>query len=63
MTMSRWYQHVFSGQQVEVKTLDEDDQYAGVSVWSRIAAPPEAVKPEPLAAPEPVKKAAPKKKA
>ena len=37
--MARWYQHVFSGQQVEVKTLDEDDKYNGVSAWARIDAP------------------------
>jgi len=61
--MARWYQHVFSGKQVEVQTLDEDDKYNGVSAWARIDAPPEAVKPDPLAAPEPVKKAVPKKKA
>jgi len=55
--MSRWYQHVFTGKQVEVKTLEEDDQYVGVSVWSRIPAPPGSeAKPEPA-------KPAPKKKA
>jgi hypothetical protein len=37
--MARWYQHVFTGQQVEVKTLDEDDKYVGVSAWARIDAP------------------------
>ena len=40
MTMSRWYQHVFSGEKVEVTTLAEDDKYVNVSVWSRIPAPP-----------------------
>jgi hypothetical protein len=37
--MARWYQHVFTGQQVEVRTLEEDDQYNGVSAWARIPAP------------------------
>jgi hypothetical protein len=44
--MSRWYQNVLTGEQVEVKTLDEDDFYVeNKANWSRIAAPPEAVKP------------------
>ena len=38
--MSRWYQHVFTGEKVEVKTLDDDDRYAAETVWSRIPAPP-----------------------
>ena len=37
--MARWYQHVFTGQQVEVKTLEEDDQYVGVSAWARVPGP------------------------
>ena len=44
--MSRWYQHVLSGEKVEVKTLEEDDQYVGVSVWSRIPAPERAAPAE-----------------
>lgn len=59
--MARWYQNVLTGEQVEVKTLEEDDFYAeNAANWSRIPAPPAAVKPEP---PEPMKKPAAKKKA
>ena len=36
---TRWYQHVFTGEQVEVKTIAEDDKYIDVSVWSRIPGP------------------------
>ena len=44
--MSRWYQNVLTGQQVEVKTLDEDDFYVeNKANWSRITAPPGAEKP------------------
>ena len=45
MSAPRWYQHVFSGEQVKVETLEEDDRYVDVSVWSRIPAPPEAEVP------------------
>ncbi|MEN6426107.1 MAG: hypothetical protein ABFE13_12130 [Phycisphaerales bacterium] len=44
--MSRWYQHVLTGEKVEVHTLEEDDKYVDVSVWSRIQVPPEAAKPK-----------------
>lgn len=44
--MSRWYQHVLTGCQVEVKTLEEDDQYSAPgSNWVRIAPPPGATTP------------------
>lgn len=61
--MSRWYQNLLSGKQVEVKTLDEDDFYLeNAANWCRIKAPPGAEKPvpEPVAAPA-AKKAAKKK--
>jgi len=39
--MSRWYQNTLTGQQVEVKTLEDDDYYAANAPnWSRIAPPP-----------------------
>jgi len=39
--MSRWYQNVLTGKQVEVKTLDEDDFYVeNAANWSRIPEPP-----------------------
>lgn len=56
--MARWYQNVLTGEQVEVKTLDEDDYYVeNKSNWSRIVAPPKAEKkPAPApAAPAPAK--------
>ena len=38
--MSRWYQNVLTGAQVEVKTLEEDDFYAlNAGNWARIEAP------------------------
>jgi hypothetical protein len=38
--MSRWYQNVLTGKQVEVRTLEEDDFYAANAPnWARIAAP------------------------
>lgn len=55
--MARWYQNVLTGEQVEVKTLDEDDFYVeNAANWSRIAAP------EKPAQPESEKKQAPRKK-
>jgi hypothetical protein len=40
--MARWYQNVLTGEQVEVKTLDEDDFFVENSAnWSRIPTPPE----------------------
>jgi hypothetical protein len=49
--MARWYQNVLTGQQVEVKTLDEDDFYVDNKAnWCRIAAPS---KPAPAEAPAP----------
>jgi hypothetical protein len=43
--MSRWYQNVLTGKQVEVKTLEEDDFYAANAPnWARIAAPSPAEK-------------------
>lgn len=47
--MSRWYQNVLTGAQVEVKTLKEDDFYQENSAnWARIAAPtPTESTPEP----------------
>jgi hypothetical protein len=54
--MSRFYQHVLTGQKVEVKTLDEDDYYVdNASTWERIEEP---AKDEPV-----VKKPAAKKSA
>ena len=44
--MSRWYQNVLTGEQVEVKTLDEDDFYVeNAANWSRIPDPPKVEKP------------------
>jgi hypothetical protein len=41
--MARWYQNVLTGQQVEVKSLEEDDFYAeNPGNWARIAGPPRA---------------------
>jgi hypothetical protein len=38
--VSRFYQHVLTGERVEVKTLDEDDFYvANSSVWARVEEP------------------------
>lgn len=46
--MSRWYQHMLTGRQVEVKTLEEDDQYSAPgSNWVRIVPPPGATSPPP----------------
>ena len=57
--MSRWYQNVLTGEQVEVKTLEEDDYYVeNKANWCRIAAPPGAEK-----AALPMKEPAPKKPA
>lgn len=45
--MSRWYQHVLSGERVEVKSLEEDDFYAeNVSNWARVSAPAPVQGPE-----------------
>jgi hypothetical protein len=50
--MSRWYQNVLSGVQVEVLTLEDDDFYQDNSAnWARIATP--APKPEPAVIVEP----------
>lgn len=50
--MSRWYQHMLTGEQAEVKTLEEDDYYVeNASTWSRISSP---APPEPEPEPEPV---------
>lgn len=54
---TRWYQHVFTGEQVEVKTIAEDDEYIDVSVWSRIPGPSPAEPGQP-----PVEKKAPARK-
>lgn len=50
--MARWYQNVLTGEQVEVKTLEEDDYYVdNAPNWARIAAPmPE---PEPASEEQP----------
>jgi len=38
--MARWYQNVLTGEQVEVKTLDEDDFYVeNKANWCRIKGP------------------------
>ena len=43
--MSRWYQNVLTGEQREVKTLEEDDFYVEhVANWARIPAPPGSAK-------------------
>lgn len=39
--MARWYQNVLTGEQIEVKTLAEDDFYQDNKAnWARIVAPP-----------------------
>jgi hypothetical protein len=58
--MSRWYQNGLTGAQVEVKTFEEEDRYLDTPPWSRIPAPPEAVK---AADPEPAPKPAAKTRA
>lgn len=51
--MSRWYQNVLTGQQVEVRTLAEDDYYVeNASNWARIVAPSPVLEPEPEPEPE-----------
>jgi len=53
---SWWFQNVLTGEQREVKTLDEADFYVkNVANWCRIKAPsPSAAKPK--AAPKPTAK-------
>lgn len=51
--MAHWYQNVLTGEQREVKTLDDDDFYVeNVANWARIVAPsPEPQLDQPV--PEP----------
>ena len=59
--MARWYQNVLTGEQREVKSLEEDDFYQdNASNWCRIKVPPGAEKPAP--AKQGVQKPAPKAK-
>lgn len=56
--MARWYQNVLTGEQREVKTLDEDDYYVdNAANWSCIVAPPGSEE-KPVPAKPPAKKKA-----
>lgn len=45
--MARWYQNALTGQQVEVKTLEEDDFYAeNSSNWVRVNPTPPEEQPD-----------------